>query len=462
MIFKSLAEIATITMGQSPESKYCNYISKGKPLLNGPTEFGDFHPKPVQYCTSGNRVSNKGDILFCVRGSTTGRMNWADQEYVLGRGLASIRHIAGEDFNHFLRYLIDYHLDSILKMTGGSTFPNLTRDNLNAYKLFLPKESSQLSINKFLRNIDSKIELNNRINVELEAMAKTLYDYWFVQFDFPMSKAYAEKIGKPELAGKPYKSSGGKMIYNTELKREIPEGWEVKALGDWIEKEKAGDWGKESNQGNYQTLVSCIRGTDINGLHGKGNFNPPTRYILEKNQNKLLQANDIVIEISGGSPTQSTGRMAYFTESIFERVSNQLICSNFCKAISLKEHRQFFYFAYAWNMLYDNDILFGWEGKTSGIKNLLFDSFIKHYFLPQPPDIILERFNAFVTPIEAAIQKNLKQNDQLASLRDWLLPMLMNGQVSVNEAHDKAVKKAEEKINIAAEGAGEYGKKEYD
>ncbi|MBK7407302.1 MAG: restriction endonuclease subunit S [Saprospirales bacterium] len=92
--------------------------------------------------------------------------------------------------------------------------------------------SSQRKIAKVLSSLDAKIDLNNRINAELEAMAKLLYDYWFVQFDFPISAAYATSVGRPELAGKPYKSSGGEMVYNKRLRREIPEGWGDAFLGD--------------------------------------------------------------------------------------------------------------------------------------------------------------------------------------------------------------------------------------
>ena len=91
-----------------------------------------------------------------------------------------------------------------------------------------PDLNEQQKIASVLSALDSKIELNNRINAELEAMAKTLYDYWFVQFDFPISEEQAIAMGKPELKGKPYKSSGGKMVYNKELKREIPEGWQMR------------------------------------------------------------------------------------------------------------------------------------------------------------------------------------------------------------------------------------------
>ena len=333
----------------------------------------------------------------------------------------------------------------------GSSQPKLNKENLLNIKAYVHENLNyQKSIAKVLSNLDAKIELNNRINRELEAMAKTLYDYWFVQFDFPMTKEQAEGIGKPAAAGKPYKSSGGKMVYNSELKREIPEGWEVKTLAKWIKNDKSGDWGKETEEGNYQLKVSCVRGADLNGLYGNGELKPPTRFILENNSNKLLENHDLIVEISGGSPNQSTGRLAFITEETLQRFPNPLICSNFCKALTLKEEKYLYNFVYQWNRIYDNGVLFGWEGKTSGNKNLLFESFVTNHKEAYPKSEMVEKFYDFVKPIHSQKQKNLIQNQQLSELRDWLLPMLMNGQVTVNEA--------EEGLSMAAEPSVEYKK----
>ena len=94
----------------------------------------------------------------------------------------------------------------------------------------------------------------------------------------------------------------------------------------------------------------------------------------------------------------------------------------------------FFNFVYQWNAIYDNDILFGWEGKTSGIKNLLFDSFVSKHNVCMPPEILAKRFYDFIEPLERKKQNALNENSKLESLREWLLPMLMNGQVTFKES----------------------------
>jgi type I restriction enzyme S subunit len=115
---------------------------------------------------------------------------------------------------------------------SGSIVSHIRVPDCFEFEINTPPLETQKAISKVLSDLDYKISLNNRINQELEAVAKLIYDYWFVQFDFPMTKEQAEAMGKSELVGKPYKSSGGKMVYNEQLKREIPEGWGVKELAD--------------------------------------------------------------------------------------------------------------------------------------------------------------------------------------------------------------------------------------
>lgn len=337
-------------------------------------------------------------------------------------------HILNASNGHDTKYL--YYKLSLVNFKNyvtGSAQPKLTKDNLNSIVLHIHKDIEQKKIAAVLSALDAKIDCNNRINAELEAMAKTLYDYWFVQFDFPFDFAQ----GKPDANGKPYQSSGGKMVYNATLKREIPEGWDMLPLSDWIANDKTGDWGRDTAEGNYTLCVDCIRGADINGLNGTGTAAPPTRFILEKNAAKILAPFNFVIEISGGSPSQSTGRLALITEEAIERFSRPLICSNFCKAISLKNSVYAFNFSYLWKSAYDSKVLFGWEGKTSGIKNLLFDAFTTKHLVSKPPQKLAKRFFEIVAPMEVKKQKLLQETADLAALRDWLLPLLMNGQVTV-------------------------------
>lgn len=360
-------------------------------------------------------------ITPCLENGKTAQVDiLEDNEVAFGSSEFIVLRENENTINDFIFYLAKspaFRKRAIGCMEGTSGRKRVNERALKLQVLPIPNKIIQQKIAAVLSSLDSKIELNNRINSELESMAKTLYDFWFVQFDFPNEN------------GKPYKTSGGKMVWNEELKREIPEGWGVNLFSDWIKNDKSGDWGRENVGGNYTERVHCIRGADINGMNGTGNLKPPVRFILEKNMHKILEPYDLIVEISGGSPTQSTGRLAYVTSESLTRFDAPIICSNFCKAVTLKDNSLFYNFVFLWKAIYDAGVLFGYEGKTSGIKNLLFDSFVSSHYTVLPNKVISKNFYNVINDIEIKRQKNLKENQKLVELRDWLLPMLMNGQV---------------------------------
>ena len=367
----------------------------------------------------------KGDLLFSYETRLGEAALMPDNlQACLGRRMGLLRPKKDKVIPQYLlfAYLSPEFQKVIRKNTiKGATVDRIALNELGNFPIYIPDLKTQQSIAAVLSALDKKIALNKQINARLEDMAKTLYDYWFVQFDFP------------DTNGKPYKSSGGEMVFDETLKREIPKGWEVKQISHWIKTDKSGDWGKEQQEGHYTVKVNCVRGADINAINSQGNIEAPIRFILAKNAHKLLSPFDFVVEISGGSPTQSTGRLAPISQYVLERFDLPLICSNFCKAISLKDTSYFYQFALMWSDIYKNNILFGWEGKTSGIKNLLFDNFVNGYFECFPPKEIAEKFFKIIDKNHQEQQLLLKQNHQLTQLRDFLLPMLMNGQVSLEE-----------------------------
>lgn len=148
-------------MGQSPKKEFVSSTQEGLPLLNGPTEFGSSHPTPVQWSTSFSKTAEPGDILFCVRGSTTGRMNWADQQYAIGRGIASISAINPQE-RHFVRAAIDLVLPELLAAATGSTFPNVSRLQLSELPVALPSAAVRTEISGLLGALDDKIDLHDR------------------------------------------------------------------------------------------------------------------------------------------------------------------------------------------------------------------------------------------------------------------------------------------------------------
>jgi len=376
----------------------------------------EFHEK--------NRKSQikKGDLIIARHGEN-GKANVFKEDFA-AQVLNAV--IIEPDQNKLDSNLLKYYFDSpfikkqILGVVKGSVQGVINTAHISDVLIPINEDINYKGLSKIINDLDSKIELNNRINAELEEMAKTIYDYWFVQFDFPDNDC------------NPYKTNGGKMVWNEELKKEIPEGWEVQKMAEWIDIDKSGDWGKDEEEGNFTKKVICFRGADINGLNGLDELKPPVRYILEKNSFKILKSHDLIIEISGGSPTQSTGRLAFITDATIKRFDYPLICSNFCKPVSMRNKKLLYNFVYYWNSLYDNGVFFGYEGKTSGIKNLLLDSFISSYYTVVPDEKTVEQFYNIMDNIQKKKQNALAENQRVADLRDWLLPMLMNGQVKID------------------------------
>ncbi|MFB6471268.1 restriction endonuclease subunit S [Paenibacillus glucanolyticus] len=153
-----LGESCEIIMGQSPKGDSYNTNGQGVPLLNGPTEFGEKHPTAIQWTTSPTKLCENGDILFCVRGSSIGRMNISDGIYCIGRGLAAIRQ-SSSTITSFIGYLIEYQIEKVLRNSAGSTFPNITKDELYEVPVFIPPLTEQQKIAGVLSTVDDQIEV---------------------------------------------------------------------------------------------------------------------------------------------------------------------------------------------------------------------------------------------------------------------------------------------------------------
>jgi type I restriction enzyme S subunit len=302
-------------------------------------------------------------------------------------------------------YLFNYikSLD-LSKLNSGTGVPSMTFDSYYNLDILLPELETQQKVASVLSTLDSKIELNNRINAELEAMAKTLYDYWFVQFDFPFDFAQ----GKPDVNGKPYKTSGGKMVWNEELKRDIPEGWEVKDLQE-IAKCIMGQSpkGESYNQNGIGTpLLNGPADYENGALKGRTFTTEPTR---------LCQKNDLVLCIRA-----TIGNLVY---------SEQEFClGRGVAAVRANDSRlsELIYF-----LLIQEIERFKVQATGSIIVGITKDDLIESKCLIAKDDIV-HSFHSQIKPQFDKIRINKKENQKLTELRDWLLPMLMNGQVKVN------------------------------
>ncbi len=315
--------------------------------------------------------------------------------------------LQGKIEQNLLCYIIN-HTD-ISGYVTGSAQPKLNQANLLKIPIKIPVNlSDQRKIAGILSALDAKIENNNKINANLEAQAQALFKSWFVDFT-------------------PFKDQ---PFVDSEL-GPIPQGWKVGKYEDIILDTLAGDWGKEKITGNYTHEVACVRGCDFQDMNNGYRGNTPQRFILEKNYStKRLLPQDLIIEISGGTLTVSTGRACLVSKEMLEKYDNNLVCTNFCKVIRpIDGYSAYCY--YSWLHKYNNRVMFGYENGSSGLKNFRFKDFLTKEPLLIPPKADLIKFQHIIKLLQQKKQTNGTESTKLAALRDTLLPKLMSGEIKL-------------------------------
>ena len=291
-----------------------------------------------------------------------------------------------------------------IRTSDKSAVPGVNRNELHEIAIpAIEDKNLQISIRKVLEAIDKKIALNDRINTELEVMAKTLYDYWFVQFDFP------------DANGKTYKTSGGKMVCNQTLKREIPEGWKAGNVLS-VAKLLGGGTPKKTKPEYWNGAIPFFTPSDSD----KNIFSVVTEdYItdegLKDSSTRLFEPYTVFITARG-----SVGRLAL---NAVPMAMNQS-----CYALRARDG-----ISYTFLFFLTKELIHHLEVKASGsVFNSIVSNDIEFTNLALPKDkTIIDKFAAIVEPAFEKIEIATKENKTLSSLRDWLLPMLMNGQVTV-------------------------------
>ena len=201
--------------------------------------------------------------------------------------------------------------------------------------------------------------------------------------------------------------------------------WKIGTFSRFIRSTVGGDWGQETPKGNYTQEVSCIRGTDIPSLNAGSISSAPTRYILPKNfLTKRIKANDLVVEISGGSPVQSTGRIALVPQQVLGYRGDKLICSNFCRVVTV-DALYMQYFLQYWLYLYKSGRMFDYENSSTGLKNFDFSSFVEKEPIRIPPESIVEKYNKLVSPLYRQLFLNGFEIEALQETQQHILPRIM-------------------------------------
>ncbi len=318
----------------------------------------------------------------------------------------------------FMHYIFNYIKQAIQGRIQGSIQDNINIEYLTGLSFKIPEKAERKRIELFLSDLDSKISLNNRINQKLEAMAKLIYDYWFVQFDFP------------DKNGKPYKSSGGKMVYNYQLKREIPDGWGDGELSDIANITMGQSPPGESY--NEEGIGSVF----YQGCTDFGSRFPSNRkYTTEPS--RFAKKGDILLSVRAPVGTMN--------------IANEDCCiGRGLAALNSKNNSISYldgvmqYFKQIFDRRNSDGTTFGaiTKGDLHSLK------------VVKPRASVIEAFEKIAKPIFEKQNLIGLENQKLSELRDWLLPMLMNGQVTVSEAKEYV---QESEVRMAAEEGGGYG-----
>ena len=292
----------------------------------------------------------------------------------------------------------------IYGIVGGSAIPTLSQENLANLIIRVPNDNIPNAIADILDSLDGKIELNKQINDNLEAMAKQLYDYWFVQFDFPNED------------GKPYKSSGGAMVWNEKLKREIPSCFEVVNMGNLCDFRNGINYSKDETGNDYQ--IVNVRNISSSRILLDGEDFDVITVPTSKAENYLLKPDDIIIARSG-CPGSTR---------LLLSPTNTLFCG-FIICCSPNDSNMRNYLVYCLKQLE------GTNATTSGgsiLQNVSQDT-LKGLYVIVPEKHIIDKFNKTIELIFTRMLNCLKESKALTKQRNELLPLLMNGQASIND-----------------------------
>lgn len=398
-----LGEITRWSSGGTPSKNNPLYWNGTIPWISAKNMpdgwLDDAEPKITELgLNNGSRLAPPNSILMLVRGSGLYNRRYiciTNNPVAFNQDVKCIE-TTNNVLPEFIYYWLrgnDSTLVSLLESTGiGAGKFDVSR--LQKLHIMLPPLHEQEKLVSIARSLDDKIALNNKLNDNLEQQVEALFKAWFI--DNPDSSM-----------------------------------WSLGTFSDLLEKTISGDWGKDAPTGNNTEMVYCVRGADIPEVRAGNKGKMPTRYIPPKNFSaKRLVDGDIVVEISGGSPTQSTGRAAAITESLLNRYDKGMVCTNFCKALKPKKGYSM-YIYYYWQYLYNMGVFFSYENGTTGIKNLDIASFIEMEPIVIPPAEMLAKFDKFCKAVFSKIYANGYENERLANIRDVLLPKLMSGEIDV-------------------------------
>ncbi len=388
-------------------------IKKGEPITKAVANEGPYPvilggKEPAYYI---DRFNHEGKAIVVSRsGASAGYVSLWNEPIFITDGFL-VEPINGNHFE-YVYYLLKHYGKILRDLQNGAAIPHVTPKTIYGMRAYVPSFSTQQRIATILSTYDNLIEVNNKRIRVLEQMAENLYKEWFVRFRFPgheTAEFYESRIGK------------------------LPCAFQVMKNKDVYEYYIGGGWGNDDEDKEYSVPAYVIRGTDFPRVKRGDISSCPLRYHKASNFSaRKLKANDIIIEVSGGTAEQPVGRALIVTQDVIDRLMGRVICASFCKQVRVNSAAVSPLYYYYWmKFLYDTRIIDRFQLQSTGIINFQFEFFINNGEVMLPPIELMQQFDSLVLPIMDQISIIAKQNENLIKQRDLLLPRLMSGKLEV-------------------------------
>ncbi len=431
-----LGEVAEIIMGQSPPGETYNEHGDGLPFFQGVADFNYRHPTPRVFCTAPSRIAVPGDILLSVR-APIGRVNVADRRCAIGRGLSIIRPKMPED-GRYLEFALRM-LETTWRAIegGGSVFGNATRRDLEMLRLRWPeRECDRRAIAHILGTLDDKIELLRRMSETLEAMARALFKSWFIDFDPVRAKAAVRRKHpdwtndqvsraacpnlKPEIA-----ALFPDSFEDSEL-GQIPKGWEVTTLGDFVEFVKGRSYRSDelsSSDTALVTLKSFVRG----GGYRIDGLKPFTGAYIPK---QVVEPGEVVLAC-----TDVTQAGEVIGRTAIVRGSRTYSCLVASLDVLIIRPRPPLTRSFVYELGHSADFVDHTYAHTIGTTVLhLSTDAVAAFPFAMPPSALIDRYDQIAVPIIQRSEAIGGNSEMLAAIRDALLPKLISNELRIPDA----------------------------
>ncbi|WP_449439248.1 restriction endonuclease subunit S [Pseudomonas migulae] len=375
-----------------------------------------------------------GDLIFPKVG-TIGKVGILTpapgvEHYVLSTNTMRLKvneSLACRDFVYYF-FTNPQTADYILAINSNSVQPVFNYTSLKNFLIKLPPVYVQRKIGALLRSLDDRITLLRETNATLEALAQSLFKSWFVDFDPVHTKS---KEFEPEGMDAATAAMFPDCFEESEL-GVVPKGWKLVPFGELLIHTIGGDWGDEAPSEKNDTRVAIIRGTDIPDLHSGSANRVPLRYTSSKKlATRKLQDGDLVLEVSGGSRDQPTGRSLYLTDALLGQFDCPVEPASFCRLLRPSDKHIGLLLARHLTYIYGIGKTWEYQNQSTGIANFQTTHFLESELVAVPPREVLA---VFVDIVRSIVDRgHLSQISNLESLRDTLLPRLISGQLPLPE-----------------------------